>query len=478
MKKQILISRTYGEIRIAVREDGALAELQMERNSSSRISGNVYKAKVLNVIPGIKASFVDIGMEKAGILSWKDIHAEDREASSGGTSIPVSQGQDIIVQAVKEPVSGKGPRMKARISLVGKYVILSTDSDKTRLSKKITRGTERRSVGKALEKLRPQNMGLIARAASTEKDTVLIEREVDALKRVWENIVQMSRIMPSPALLYKEPPTYLSAVRDFVSPNDEIIADDWDILLEINRYIDKNFPGAPVSMGYHYSDVPLFREFGVEQEIESLYKRKINLKSGGDLIIEEAEGLTVIDVNTGAGTGRGGGTLLRTNLEAAAESARQIRLRNLVGIIVIDFIDMAPGEMKKICKSFEDEMKKDRTSHTISDISEFCVLHLTRRRARESVATTFSEQCEACDGLGFVKSKETVCYEIIRQIEKHSLLARGGEIVVEAHKDVIDTIKSVEPGLFEKFERRGINITCKETGDDAGKFSVRGEWKN
>ncbi len=476
MKKQILISRTLGEMRIAVMEDGSLAELQVERNSSSRISGNIYKAKILNTLPSIRASFVDLGMEKAGIVSWKDLHTEDRKAA-GRDSSPASEGQEIIVQAVKEPVPGKGPRMKARPTLVGKYVILSTDSDKTMLSKRIDGGAERNKVGKMLEKIRPENMGLIARTAAIDKDIGLIEKEVNALKSQWDNIVQLSRIRPSPSLLYQEPPPYLSAVRDFASPNDEIIADDWEVLVEINSYIDANFPGEPISIGYHNSGSPLFSDFGVEEEIEKLYKRKVNLKSGGDMVIDEAEGLTVIDVNTGAGTGRGSGALLRTNLEAAAESARQIRLRNLVGIIVIDFIDMGTGEMRSICRTFEDEMKKDRTSHTISDISEFCVLHLTRKRARESVAKTLSERCEVCDGAGLIKSKETVCYEIIRDIEKHHLIARGGEIRVCARGDIIDRIKLIEPGLLEKFEGRGVGILFEETEDAPGGFTVKAEWK-
>ena len=475
MKKQILISRTLGEIRIAVVEDGKLAELQVERNSTSRISGNIYKAKVINSSPAIRASFVDIGEEKAGIVSWKDIRVENGAFSRDSTSAP--EGSDLIVQAVKEPVSGKGPRMKARATLVGKYVILSSDSDKTMLSKRIRSGAERNKVSRLLDGIRPQNMGLIARTAALDKDIGLIEKEVGALKGVWDNIRQLSRIMPSPSLLYREPPVYLSAVRDFASPNDEIIADDWEVLADINSYIDKNFPGENISIGYHYSGSPLFRDFGVEQEIENLLKRKVNLKSGGDMIIEEAEGLTVIDVNTGAGTGRGMDALVKTNLEAAAEAARQIRLRNLVGIIVIDFIDMGPSDMRKIARVFESEMKRDRTSHTISDMSEFCVLQLTRKRSRESVARTLSEPCEQCNGTGLVKSKETVCYEIIREMEQHRLIAKGGEIRVRAHKDVIDTIKCVETGLVDGFESRGINIVCEESGGDPGDFSVTGEWK-
>lgn len=472
MKKQILISRTSGEIRIAVVEDGTLAELQVERNSSSRISGNIYKARVLNSSSAIRASFVDIGEEKAGIVSWKDIHAP----GGAGGGAPVAEGADLIVQAVKEPVSGKGPRMKARVSLVGKYVILSSDSDRTSLSKRIGSGARGR-VGKILDAIRPENMGLIARTAALDKDSGPIEKEVKSLKGVWDNIVQQSRIMPAPSLLYREPPVYLSAVRDFASPNDEIIADDWEVLADINRYIDENFPGENVSIGYHSSDSPLFRDFGMEQEIDDLLKRKVRLKSGGDMIIEEAEGLTVIDVNTGAGTGGGFGALLRTNLEAAAEAARQIRLRNLVGIIVIDFIDMGHADMKKISGAFEQEMKRDRTSHTISEMSEFCVLQLTRKRSRESVAKTLSEPCAVCEGTGLVKSKETVCYEIIRDMEQHNLIARGGEIRVRAHRDVISTIKSVEAELFEGFERRGVNVVCEETDGETGEFSVTGEWK-
>lgn len=474
MKKQILISRTLGEIRIAVVEDGTLAELQVERNSSSLISGNIYKARVLNSSSAIRASFVDIGEEKAGIVSWKDIHTEN--GPRGNTS-PAPEGSDLIVQAVKEPVSGKGPRMKARVSLVGKYVILSSDSDRTSLSKRIGSGARGR-VGKILDSIRPENMGLIARTAALDKDSGLIEKEVKSLKAVWDNIVQTSRIMPSPSLLYREPPVYLSAVRDFASPNDEIIADDWEVLADINSYIDENFPGEKnISIGYHYSGSPLFRDFGMEPEIENLLKRKVHLKSGGDMIIEEAEGLTVIDVNTGAGTGGGSGALLRTNLEAAAEAARQIRLRNLVGIIVIDFIDMGHTDMKKVSGVFEQEMKNDRTSHTISEMSEFCVLQLTRKRSRESVAKTLSEPCAVCEGTGLVKSKKTVCYEIIREMDQHNLIAQGGEIRVRAHREVIDTMKSVEAGLFEGFERKGVNVVCEETDDGTGEFSVTGEWK-
>ncbi len=479
MKKQILINRTSGEIRIAVMEDGRLAELQIERNSSSRISGNIYKGKVLNVTPGIRASFVDIGMEKAGIISWKDIHAKEEDFFGQGAGVAgsvVSEGRDIIVQAVKEPVSGKGPRMKSRLSIAGKYVILSTESDKIGISKKIGTEAERSKVGKALEKLRPPNMGIIARTAAVEKDIHLIENEVDRLKGVWENIVQMSRIKPSPSLLYTEPPTYLRAIRDFASPNDEIIADDWGILLEINRYINENFPGELITTGYHRPETPLFRDFGVEDEIAQLYKRKIKLKSGGDMIIEEAEGLTVIDVNTGAGTNRGSGTLLRTNLEAATESARQIILRNLVGIIVIDFIDMGPNEMKKVCDTFSEEMKNDRTSHTVSEISEFCVLHLTRKRSRESVAKTLSEQCETCNGSGLVKSSETVCYEIIREV-RQSVASRSSKIRVRAHKNILDKLRCVESETLKALEKNGVSLICEETDGDIDKFTVSGEWK-
>ncbi len=474
MKKQILISRTLGEIRIAVIEDGVLAEFQVGRDTSSRISGNIYKAKVLNVIHGIRAVFVDIGMGKAGIVSWKDIIRTENTVASAS---PVTEGEDIIVQAVKEPVANKGPRMKARATLVGKYVILSTGSDKTRISRKIGSGAGRQRFGKALEELRPRDMGLIARTAAVETDIHLIEKEVKKLQGLWANITQLSRIMPSPSLLYEEPPTYLGMIRDFASPEDEIIVDDWDVLLEINRYVEENFPGECISIGYHYPDSPLFKDFGVEEETEGIYRRNINLKSGGDMIIEEAEGLTVIDVNTGSATDGGGKTLFRTNTEAAAEAARQIRLRNLVGIIVIDFIDMQPNDMKKICKTFEDEMRKDRTSHTISEISEFCVLHLTRKRSRESVAKTLSSDCETCRGTGLVKSRETISYEVIREIKQHCVVAQGGGIRVRAHKDIFDTIESIEPGLFQEFEQKGVKILHEETDVASDEFTVKGEWK-
>ncbi len=481
MKRQILINRSSGEIRVAVIEDDRLVEIQIERNSSSRISGNIYKGKVLNVIPGIRASFVDIGLGKAGIVSWKDIHTEEKDFLGRDTGAPLSgssitEGQDIIVQAVKEPVGEKGPRIKSRIILVGKYVILSTDSDRVKISKKINNGMERNKFSKALEKLRPENMGIIARTAAVEKDIDLIEKEVEKLRDLWTNIVQTSRIQPSPSLLYREPPPYLSAIRDLVSPNDEIIADDWDILLEINRYIDDNFPGESILTGYHRPETPLFRDFGVESMIAELYRRKINLKSGGDMIIEEAEGLTVIDVNTGSGTNRGAGTLLRTNLEAATEAANQIRLRNLVGIIVIDFIDMGPGDMRKISDTFSNEMKKDRTSHTISEISEFCVLHLTRKRSRESVAKTLCEQCEVCDGTGLVKSKETVCYEIIREIEQN-VSVKNRKIRVCAHKDIINTMDHIESEWLEKLEGKGVDIIFEQTEEKFDKFTVSGEWR-
>lgn len=475
MKRRILINRTWGEIRIAVTENGRLAELQIERNSSSRIEGNIYKGRVLNAVPAIRASFVDIGMEKAGIISWKDF--SERDAHSSSVSSHLSQGRDVIVQAVKEPVAAKGPRMKSRLILAGKYVVLSTDSDKIGVSKKIGNGAERHKVGKTLEKLRPKDMGLIARTAAAETNPALIEKEVNRLKKLWANIEQVSRIKPSPSLLYEEPPAYLRAIRDFVSPNDEIIADDWEIVLEINRYIDENFPDEPVSIGYHSPETPLFREFGAESQIAELYKRKINLKSGGDMIIEEAEGLTVIDVNTGSGTNRGAGTLLRTNLEAAEEAARQIVLRNLVGIIVIDFIDMGQSEMKKICDAFSEAMKKDRTRHTISEISEFCVLHLTRKRSRESVAKTLSENCSVCDGSGLVKSRETVCYEIIREIERNAA-ARNGTVRVCAHRDTIGEMKRIEPEALRNFEKKGVKIICEETEGEIDGFAVSGEWGN
>lgn len=471
MKTRIFINTTFNETRVCVFEDDTLSEVYIERSSEPQIVGNIYKGRIGKVVPGMQAAFVDIGLEKSGFISVEDVYEEsliEYFLEENEENIPerkdkqliqdiLNEDQEVIVQVIKEPVNSKGPKLSSYIGIPGKYTVLLGTIDMTGISRKIEDNEERERLTGILKSNKPDNIGFIARTASTGINESEIKEDMDNLIGIWKKIKNKSEHSKSPYLLYQEPKLYLRAVRDFITNNvEEIIIDSGDIYKEISDYIMNYQPDKESILKLYKDKEPLFRKHGIEEDLNKLYNRKVWLKSGAHLIIEEAEGLTVIDVNTGKFTSNKGHeeTIYKINLEAAREAARQIRLRNLVGIIVIDFIDMKSQELKdKIYENFGEALKYDKARSVVYPMSAFGVIQLTRQRVRESILKSLAESCPVCDGTGYVKSRDTVCYEIIRELRYKLADKKPKEIKIVAHRDILENLKKKEGDNLNKLSK-------------------------
>lgn len=467
MKTQIFINTTFNETRVSVFEDGKLSELYIERNFEPQIVGNIYKGRIGKIVPGMQAAFVDIGIEKSGFISVEDVYEESLieyfleekenipERKSGQLIQDIlKENQEVIVQVIKEPVNEKGPKLSSYIGIPGKYTVLLGTIDMTGISRKIEDQDERERLTNIINSNKPDNLGFIARTASTGMDKDDIIDDMNNLVSTWEKIRTLSENSPSPSLLYEEPKLYLRAVRDFITSDvEEIVIDSEDTFNDIFSYISKFQPEKKPIIKAYSGKVPLFEKYGIENEIAKLYNRKVWLKSGAHLIIEEAEGLTVVDVNTGKFVSDKDHeeAIFKINLEAARESARQIRLRNLVGIIVIDFIDMRNQDYReKLYENFVESLKYDKARTVVHPMSPFGVIQLTRQRIRESVLKSLSESCTVCNGTGFVKSRDTISYEILRQLRYLLEKVEPAAVRIKASREIIDNLKRIEGENIKK----------------------------
>lgn len=386
MQSQLLINSTFKETRVALTENNKLIELFIERRTVPPIVGNIYKGKVGKIVPGMQAAFVDIGAEKSGFISVEDVYEEsfielfldDKEQINENKESQqliqdmLNEGQEVIVQAIKEPVSNKGAKLTSYIGIPGKYLVLIGTVDMVGVSRRIDDEDERKRLFDIISDNKPNDIGFIARTACLEVDDEEIINEIKFLARFWKKIKKKSEKAPTPSKIYEEPSLYIRAVRDLLG-NDvsKIIVDSKKSYGEIKKYFS-NRALNDFKIDTYTDSEPLFKKYNIEDQIKKIYWKKVWLKSGGSLIIDEAEGLTVIDVNTGKYTSNGDQEemIFKINKEAALESARQIRLRNLVGIIVIDFIDLRENESRdKIFEIFSDELKKDRSRTVIQDLS-------------------------------------------------------------------------------------------------------------
>jgi len=491
MKTKIFINTTYNETRVCVFEDDLLSEIYIERSSEPLIVGNIYKGRIGKVVPGMQAAFVDIGIEKSGFISVEDVYEESlieyfldekEEPSSDKKSKQLIQdmlneSQEVIVQVIKEPVNGKGPKLSSYIGIPGKYTVLLGTIDITGISRKIEDQEERDRLTGIIKSNKPENVGFIARTASIGINENEIKEDMNNLLNIWKEIRNRSEHLSTPSLLYQEPKLYLRAVRDFITSNvEEIIIDSENTFRDISEYLS-NYQPEKKSLLKKYNDKePLFSKFGIEDELNKLYNKKVWLKSGAHLIIEEAEGLTVIDVNTGKYISDKGHeeTIFKINIEAAAEAARHIRLRNLVGIIVIDFIDIKNQELKdQIYEHFMESLKNDKARSVVHPISAFGVMQLTRQRVRESVLKALAEDCPVCNGTGFVKSKETICYEILRDVKVLLLNTKAGKIRIISSKAIIDNLKKTEGKSIEEIsDENKVEIVFEQSDKYTDNFEM------
>jgi len=493
MNNLIAINVTFNETRAAVCENGAVSEIYIERVSHPRTVGNIYKGRVGKVVPGMQAAFIDIGLDKSGFISVEDVSEEslwdipgeeevERQALRTRQSLiqdMLREGQDMMVQVIKEPTGGKGAKLSSNVALPGKYLVLLCTSGTVGISRKISDEKERERLSKIIKKLKSGSVGFIARTASEGASEKELARDMRHLISLWKAIRKKSENRRSTALLYQEPSLAIRAIRDFVSSDTKkIVVDSKDVHRELMNYIKSSSLTKGVKIELYDEPTPIFSRYGVEEEINKITDKKVWLKSGGYLIIDLAEALTVIDVNTGKYL-KGATqeeTIYDINIEAAHEVVRQIRLRNLVGIIVIDFIDLKDAaKRKEVCDTFVEAMQNDRARSVVTEMSPFSVVQMTRQRARENLLSTIAEQCGCCAGTGLVKSTETTVYEALRAIKSRLQKKPATKITLRAQEAVANTLEKLEGKRLREFlSRQGVEIEIKPVkGQADGYYDIK-----
>lgn len=458
--KEILVNVGRTETRAAILEEGHLVELYVERESSQRVAGNIYKGRVANVLPGMQAAFVDIGLDRNAFLYVDDLggylHShEEGEGEAEDEPVAVmparphnkkkinellKEGQEIVVQVTKDPIGTKGARVVTHLSLPGRYLVLMPTLDYIGISRRIENQAERDRLKAIAKKVRPRGMGLIVRTVAEGQDENELATDARLLLHMWERIRQRARRLSAPALLYKDYDLIYRLLRDILSEEvDKFVVDnkaEYHRALELAKSISPNLKGR---IQLYTDEIPLFENRNLETEIQRVLRRKVWLPSGGYLIIDEMEALTSIDVNTGkfVGSTNLADTVLRTNLEATREIARQLRLRNLGGIIIVDFIDMDKEEdRKQVLARLEQETRRDRTKTHILGFTQLGLVEITRKKTRESLTSLIQRPCPYCDGTGRVMAEETVAARAERELRKLVRMSDVEAVLLAVHPSV------------------------------------------
>ena len=448
MSEDLLVNITPQETRVALMLQGAVQELHIERTSSRGRAGNIYLGKVVRVLPGMQSAFIDIGLERAAFLHVADIWEARQHAASTSPVPPIEKllfdGQSIMVQVVKDPIGTKGARLSTQISIAGRMLVYLPQDSHIGISQRIENEEERISLKEKLQKLVPEDEkgGFIIRTMAEDASDADLTMDVSYLRKTWNNISQQIKKTGPPALLYQDLSLAQRVLRDFV--NDEtatIQIDSRENFVKLTEFANDYTPSVLPKMAHYTGERPLFDLYSVETEIERALGKRVDLKSGGYLIIEQTEAMTTIDVNTGSYVnGRNfDDTIFKTNLEAAHAIVRQLRLRNLGGIIILDFIDMENLEHREsVLAELKKAMSRDRTKVTVSDFSALGLVEMTRKRTRESLAHVLCEICPACTGKGQVKTPRTIAYEILRELLREAKQFNPKEFRILASQLVID----------------------------------------
>mgnify|MGYP001415399661 CR=1 FL=1 len=470
MKKEIYINESMGETRIAIMEDGQLVEVYIEKQDKHRMVGNVYRGVVENVLPGMQAAFVDIGYEINAFLPFTEIQNDEyldddlkendkkNNRNNGSIKVDLSTGQEIYVQVIKEPFAGKGPRVTTGIALPGRLLVLVPNSKYVGISKKMWDKYERRRLKKIANKIKENNVGLIIRTVAEGKSEEQINNDYQNLIKKWKTVERKVKNTKAPAIVYEDLETASSVIRDLFSPDvEKIVIDSKKLYRKTQTYLDEVSPNMASRLDYYKLKTPIFEGMGIEDEIAKLLRPKVWLKSGAYLIIEKTEAMVVVDVNSGRYVGKKAheDNSLKINLEAAREVARQLRLRDLSGLIVIDFIDMREEEnRKKIYYELRKELKKDRAKVAVSPISEFGLLEMTRQRIRLSLIDSMSDECPTCHGAGKIISIETLITRIDHWVRRYKSKFRNLRLRLDLHPENADFLiknkKKVLRGLMWK----------------------------
>lgn len=456
MSAVLLVNVTQSETRIALVEHGMLQEVHIERQNKLGIVGNIYKGRISRVLPGMQAAFVDIGLDKAAFLHASDIvpHTEcvtpqeKQHFQAADISSLVSQGQYIMVQIVKDPIGTKGARLTTDITLPSRYLVFMPGSSHVGVSQRIESQEERERLKAVAEKYVDETGGFIVRTAAEGAGESELGQDARFLKYLWQKIQKKRREAKKCVCLYEDLPLAFRVLRDFVDASlDRIMVDQKFAYEEMKSFCHDFIPSVVDKIELYEGDAPLFDMFDVENEIQKALDRKVQLKSGGTLVIDQTEAMTTIDVNTGAFVGHRSleETIFNTNIEATSAIARQLRLRNLGGIIIIDFIDMASEEhRKRVLKSLELSLSKDRAKTSVNPFSHLGLVEMTRKRTRESLEHLICSECPTCGGRGMVKSVESVCCEILREIIRVNKAYQADKYMVYASIPVANVLKADE----------------------------------
>jgi ribonuclease G len=493
MKKEIIINSTIEETRIAILEDGQLVELFMERPEAERTVGDIYKGKVSRVLPGMQAAFIDIGLEQNGFLHFSDvsdatnqflieIEEENEENEVSAKSIPrrlqqarqvarnLKKNQDIIVQIMKEPIGSKGPRVTSDISIPGRFAVLVPNQNYIGISRKINNLKEKKRLRTIARQVLPKNFGIIIRTQAEGKSEKTIRHDINGLLKIWDKIDTQIKAVEAPVIVYKDFGMASSIIRDLFTPDvDHVFIDSHRQMREISSYIKDVAPQLKHKIEYYARREPIFEHFKIEDEIIRSMESKVWLKNGAYIVIQQTEAMVAIDVNSGKFIGRKDpeSNALKINLEAAREVARQARLRDLGGIIVIDFIDMEVSDNRtKLYQELKREFHKDRSITKIEEISRFGIVEMTRQRIRPGVLHTLHEECPQCHGTGLIPSPPTIMAAIERWIQKYRASRGDRRITIRVTNDIFNYLNN---GRFSRRLRlmwkywMKVNVVADET---------------
>ena len=454
MSEEILVNITPQETRVAVIGAGQVQELHIERSSSRGLVGNICMGRVARVLPGMQSAFIDIGLERAAFLHVADIHEHRKPNGDPGKPIErvLAEGQPVLVQVIKDPLGTKGARLSTQVSIAGRMLVYLPHDPHIGVSQRIEDEAGRALLRERLQSLLPadEKGGFILRTLAEGAADAELRADIEYLRHLWRDIRDRSLGAKPPQLLYQDLSLAQRVLRDMASGDTAVVRiDSRENFQKLTEFAQAYTPNIVAKLEHYTGERPLFDLCNVEPEIEKALSRRVDLKSGGYLIIDQTEAMTTVDVNTGGfvGTRTFDDTVFKTNLEAAQAIARQLRLRNLGGIIVIDFIDMDTAEHRDtVLQEFRRALARDRTRMTVNGFTQLGLVEMTRKRTRESLAHVLCESCPTCAGRGEVKTAQTVCYEILREILREHRAFNAREYRVLASQRVIDLLQEEESG--------------------------------
>lgn len=469
MINEIIVDVNPGEIRVGVLEDKELVEIHIERTNHQGLVGNIYRGKVSSVLPGMQAAFVDIGFEKNAFLyvgdavPQREYSDDDMELSQNYDEYNITEilkvGQEITVQVIKEPVGTKGPRVSTHITLPGRNLVLLPNADYVGISRRIEDDAERQKLKKIAEKLKPENMGLIVRTVSEGKDEPDFIEDVAFLTKLWNKIKLLENNGPVPRCIHKDINLIYRSVRDLFTLNiDKFIINDEAEYYKVLELVEMLSPALKNKVELFRKDYQIFDYYQIETKIERALSRKVWLKCGGYIIIDKTEALTVIDVNTGKFVGENNleDTVLKANIEATREIAKQLRLRDIGGIVIIDFIDMNDSQHQQmVLDSLKQSLKNDRTKTIVIGMTGLGLVEMTRKKIRQELSSVMNCDCPFCDGTGRMYTAETNAMNILREVKQYVSSSPAKSLKLEVHPLVAEIIEEhVRKGLMNCPEKK------------------------